>query len=116
MKSAGLTFKLKKCFLFNDSIEYLGHNISPGTLEVAKEKTDAILGFRLPTNISKLRSLLCLCSLFRQFVPDFLRLAATLNTQLSQGEPMSFELDKAELAVIEELKRKVDHSSDLSPT
>lgn len=62
IKSAGLTFILKKCFFVKAAIDYVGYTIRHGTLEVVTETTVAIRGFRSAVSISELRSFLGLCN------------------------------------------------------
>ena len=42
MHDAGLTQKLNKCELFRSSVDYLGHVISPGKLQVTQRAIEAI--------------------------------------------------------------------------
>lgn len=62
-KSSGLTLIVRKCFFFTFSNAYLRHTVWPGTLELATKTTDAIRGFKPPTNICKLRPFLNLCNI-----------------------------------------------------
>jgi Reverse transcriptase (RNA-dependent DNA polymerase) len=39
---AGLTLNLKKCHLFKETVDYLGHVIRPGQLSVAEKNTAAL--------------------------------------------------------------------------
>lgn len=52
MNSARLPLKLNKCLFFPDGINYLGHTIHPGTLEVTSKMTDAMQGFKPPTSLT----------------------------------------------------------------
>ncbi len=60
--AAGLSLKLKKCAFFDSSVNYLGHVIRHGRLEVANRNTDAIQGFIVPTSETELPSLIGLCN------------------------------------------------------
>ena len=62
LKEAGLSLKLKKCNFFTKIIDYLGHVIRPGKLEVAEKNTAALQGFKEPTTQTQLRSFLGMCN------------------------------------------------------
>ncbi len=68
-----MTLKLKKRSFFGQSVNYLGHTIRPGLLEVANRNTDAIQGFKVPTTQTELRSFLGLRNVYRSFIPNFAR-------------------------------------------
>ena len=107
MSEAGMTLKLKKCFFFCDKIDYLGHVISPGKLEVASKTTEAIKGLSYPTDVSQMRSFLGLCNDYRRFVPNFTRLAKPLNRKLKKDRSIRFELDDSEKEAVDALKEKL---------
>jgi Reverse transcriptase (RNA-dependent DNA polymerase) len=45
---AGLSLKLIKCHLFKESVEYLGHVIRPGKLDIAEKDTAALRNAPVP--------------------------------------------------------------------
>jgi hypothetical protein len=82
-----LSFRLKKCHLFSDTVDYLGHVIRPGRLGVAENNTTAMRTAPLPRTQTELRSFLGLCNVYRRFVPHLSTLAAPLNALLCKGMP-----------------------------
>lgn len=56
--NAGVTLKLRKYFFLQDRIDYIGHVIRPGSLEVTPKVTKAIKNIIPPRNVNELRSLL----------------------------------------------------------
>jgi hypothetical protein len=75
--NAGLSLKLKKCHFFAETVDYLGHVIRPGRLNVAEKNTTALKTAPLPRTQTELRSFLGLCNIYRRFVPKFSAIAAT---------------------------------------
>lgn len=90
LQAAGFSLKLSKCHFFTRAVDYLGHTIRPGLLEVATKNTAAIEGFREPRNQTPVRSFLGLCNVYRRFVPNFERVTAPLNAMLQNA--YDFEL------------------------
>ena len=87
LQSAGVSLKLRKCNFFADSVDYLGHVITPGKLHVSTTNTDAVRGFKAPRTQTELKSFLGLCNVYRRFVPNFARTAAPLQQFLCKGQP-----------------------------
>ena len=85
LKEAGFSLKLKKCKFFSKSVDYLGHVIRPGRLEVATKKTEPVKCFEDSTMQTELRSFLGFCNVYRRFVPNFARTAAPLNAFRKKG-------------------------------
>ena len=107
---AGLSLKLTKCHFFKDTVDYLGHVIRPGKLEVAVKNTEALRNARPPVNQTELRSFLGLCNVYRRFVPGFAKIAAPLNTLLKKGEsPNIGEFSTDQLGAFNALREKLLH-------
>ena len=88
LQDAGVSLKLKKCRFFAETVDYLGHVIRPGLLEVATKNTAAIDGFEEPKTQTHLRSFLGVCNVYRRFVPNFAQVSAPLNELLKKGAPV----------------------------
>lgn len=69
----------KKCQIFTYSIDYLGHVIRTGRLEISTRKKNAISRLEHPTNVPELRSFLELCNTFCCFVLHFTRVFVSRN-------------------------------------
>lgn len=108
LRDAEVTIKLKMCKFFTKIVDYLGQVIRPRRLKVSSHKMDSIRRHKAPTNLTKFTSLLRLCSVFSQFVPIFVRLAAQLRQRLKKDKPAIFEtLNETELSSMNSLKKSL---------
>lgn len=103
MREAGITLKIKKCKLFTTKVEYLGHIITPGKLQVDQANTASLREALPPKNKSELRSFLGLCNVYRRFVRNFSKVAGPLNELITKGSPDSFELREKQTESFKEL-------------
>ena len=98
---------MKKCKFFIDEVEYLGHIIRPGRLEVDTVNTASLRDAKPPTTRTELRSFLGLCNVYRRFIRDFTHLAHPLNRLLKKGSPDKFELDDEQMKSFREFVKIV---------
>lgn len=75
LAAAGVTLKIKKCSFFTQEVEYLGHIIKPGRLEIDRAHTESLRQAQPPTEKSSLQSFLGLCNVYRRFIDKFSKLA-----------------------------------------
>jgi len=79
LREAGVTLILEKCTWFSDEVEYLGHIVRPGHLDVHNKNVDALKHAKFPTTKTQLKSFLGMCNVYRRFVKDFAKRAKPLN-------------------------------------
>lgn len=77
--AAEVTLKPAKCHLFEQKVDYLGHVVLPGKLQVAQKKVALLKECKYPTNRSEMRTFFRLCNIYRRFFPKFARVAHPLN-------------------------------------
>lgn len=74
----GFSLKTKKCIIFSENIEMLGHNISVDGLKPLTRNTSAITNFETPKTQKQVRSFLGMCSYYRRLVKNFSQIAHPL--------------------------------------
>lgn len=82
LNNTEIMIKMTKCSFFSDPIDYHSHVTAPGKLHIATKNTKAIRALQYPTTVSQLQSFSGLCNGYRSFVPNFAKLASTLNKKL----------------------------------
>ena len=97
--------KFNKFQLWLDSVAFLRHVISAEGVYVDPQKIDAIVNWKLPTNVTEIRSFLGLAGYYRKFVEGFSKIAAPL-TKLTRKEE-KFVWSEACQQSFDELKRKL---------
>ena len=71
--------KLRKCQFWLDRVKFLGHVISIEGVSVDPQKIEAVVSWKLPKNVSEVRSFLGLAGYYRKFVEGFSKIAAPLT-------------------------------------
>lgn len=84
---ATVTLGQSKLKFLPDTIDYLGHGIRPGLLEVAEHSTDAVVKLNNFTTQTKLRSIVVFYNVFKEIVPNFCQPCKPFNKKLRKYEP-----------------------------
>ena len=107
LSAAGVTLKIKKCKFFTSTVEYLGHIIKPGQLEIDRTNTQSLREAEPPTNKSELRSFLGLANVYRRFIDKFAIIAEPLHELLKKNSPENFILNEEQTESFRTLIDKV---------
>ena len=105
LRKANLKLKPVKCHFLSQSLEYLGHIITPNGLQPNPKQLEAVRGFPVPGNVSQVRQFCGLTSYYRRFVKDFARVAAPLHSLTRKG--VEFVWNKDCQDVFDQLKQRL---------
>ncbi len=67
----GLKAKLSKCHFFEKEVQYLGHCVSREGVATDPDKISAVENWRVPRDVTEVRSFLGFCSYYHHFVKGF---------------------------------------------
>ena len=112
LKEAGLKLKPKKCFLFQNSVKYLGHIVSSKGISTDPDKTKVVDEWPTPHDVSNVKGFLGLCSYYRRFIPDFATVAKPLTHLTEKNVP--FQWKEAEEESFQSLKKLLISSPVMS--
>jgi Reverse transcriptase (RNA-dependent DNA polymerase) len=110
IRRANASLKLSKCEFAKHEVNYLGHVIRPGILEMQQAKVDSLRQAKPSWNKTELRSFLGLANADRRFVPSFAKIAKPLTDLTKHDNPESFQLSSEELSAFMTLKEKLTHA------
>jgi hypothetical protein len=80
-----LYVKLSKCIFYQKTIHYLGHMISTYGIKVAPKKIEAIRGWSVPRNATKVRSFMGLLGYYQRFIKGFSKIAIPITSLQNKG-------------------------------
>ncbi len=85
LKEAGLTVKRKKCSFGRVKLEFLGHVIGGGVINVPEARVKAIREHPLPRTRKQLRAFLGLIGFYRKFIKEYHRWSSALTPSTSRN-------------------------------
>ncbi|KAJ8381162.1 hypothetical protein SKAU_G00019400 [Synaphobranchus kaupii] len=90
LAETGLKVKLQKCDFLQETVRFLGHQVSADGVGTDPSKVSAVSGWKVPNTVKELRSFLGFCSYYRRFIQGFSQIAGPLhdlvNRCLSEGK------------------------------
>ena len=103
MKEKQLFAKLSKCDFWLKEVSFLGHIVYAEGNRIDPTKIEAIVSWKPPRNVTKVRSFLGLAGYYRQFVKGFSVIASSLTKLLWKG--VKFEWDDKCQSSFKQLKK-----------
>jgi hypothetical protein len=97
LQSHNLTMKLEKCFFAPAEIDYLGHVVSKDGLHPNLAKVSTLGKWKVPRNISELRSLLGFLGFYRQYIDHYAEKTAPLTDMTKKGSRIVWTPELTEL-------------------
>lgn len=93
LRAAGLQVDIKKSEFHVTRTKYLGYILTNKGLEVDPEKVDALRDWKPPTTVTAVKSFLGFTGFYRQFVPEYSRIAKPLLALQSPSRPFVWDSD-----------------------
>src|SRR6185295_5403706 len=93
---------IKKCKFCQPKLVFLGYVVSPDGVTTDPAKIEKMVNYPIPTDIHQLRGFIGLLSFYRQFIPNFSRIAHPLNILCKKGH--IYEWTSRQQRAFDELK------------
>ena len=103
LKKNDLFCKPEKCKFFQEKIEYLGHIVSKGHVEMDPVKIEAILDWPTPKKVKDVQKFLGFANFYRRFIGSFSKMAKPLTSMTRKG--IKWDWGKEQQQAFDELKR-----------
>lgn len=85
--AANLRLNPRKCTFGSSKVEYLGHTLTSTGIRPGNDKAKAVAEADTPKSLKQLRSFLGLANYFRQYIPNYSRIASPLHALTQKDSP-----------------------------
>ena len=91
IERAGLKVNPKKCKIARKGVQFLGFHVEGGKIQPVSDKVNKVVSWEVPKNKKEVQQFLGLAGYYRQFVPNFAEVAATLTdlTKKKKGKGLT---------------------------
>lgn len=107
IRASGFFLKAKKCFIFQEKVEYLGHSLSHVGYGTTDKKVEKIVKWPAPHDVSELRTWLGMITYYSKFLPSMATVATPLYNLLHKEKHWRWS---------EECERSFSHLKQLLAT
>ena len=104
LRDANLNARPSKCYIAMETIDFLGHIVGKGTVKPQTDKLNKIKAAPIPTTKKQLQSFLGLTGYYRDFIPDFAKIAVPLTNKIKAQQPNQLVWDPKSDLAFNELK------------
>jgi len=87
LAQASMTIRLSKCIFGVDSIDFLSHQLQQGLIGLHEDNVVKIRKALRPTTKKQVCSVMGLAGYYRDFIPNFAAVAASLSDLTRKGQP-----------------------------
>ena len=109
LKKAGLKLKPAKCHFLSESVEYLGHLITPQGLKPNPKQVQAAVEFPVPESVTNVHQFLGLTSYYRRFIAQFDRADALSRNPVNTQQDNHLEVGAQVAQVTSASEKDVSH-------
>ena len=113
LENFNFSVNLEKCDFARQKVKYLGHIIGSGMHSPDKERIKAVENLEVPKTKKQLRSALGLCNFYRQYIPNFAKLALPLTELTKKKIPNDIPWNKEAEKAFKELKAALCEITEL---
>ena len=101
---AGLTIRPTKCLFGVNSVDFLGHRLEQGMIGLHQDNVEKIKDAPRPSTKKQVRSFMGLAGYYRDFIPNFVKIAAPLSDVTRKGQPHKVEWGEAQEKAYQTIK------------
>ena len=112
LEAANFRANVRKCFFAQDSLEYLGYQISRKGIQPQPKKVEAIMAIKEPKNVKQLRHFLGMVNYYRDMWQRRSHILAPLTKLVGKG--VKFTWDKEQQTAFDEIKRVMSKETILA--
>jgi len=110
IREAGMTLRASKCEIGRQKIEYIGHIVGEGQIEMDPVKAEKVKNADRPTTKTQVRSFLGLTGYFREYIPRYAEIAKPLTDLTKKGQPNIVEWTACQEESFQNLKLKMSEA------
>lgn len=113
LRDHGLVINISKSQFGRDSIDFLGHHVTPAGIIPLPNKVDAITHFQPPATIKGLQEFVGMANFYRRFIPAAAQVMSPLFEALA-GKPKALIWDDARMKAFQDTKKALAEATLLN--
>lgn len=93
LRTHNLKLQPAKCEFLRKEVIYLGHKISELGVQPDERKIICVRNFPIPTNVKEIKSFLGLTGYYRNFIPDYSKIAKPITNLLKKDSKFEWKIE-----------------------